>query len=62
MIHGASHEYLGYLLVCNIPGPFDYDDDILGGVEIESLLRHTRKVYDLGADLIISMKRNNTDA
>ncbi|HIH86473.1 MAG TPA: hypothetical protein HA304_01035 [Methanosarcinales archaeon] len=62
MIHGASHEYLGYLLVWNIPGHFDYDDNILGGGEIEALLRHTRKVYDLGADLIISMKRNNTDA
>jgi hypothetical protein len=48
LIYGASHEYLGYLLVWNIPGHFDYDDGFLGGDEIEEFLRHTKKVYDLG--------------
>jgi hypothetical protein len=56
MIHGASHEYLGYLLVWNVPGHLDYDDSVLGGTEIESFLRHTKKVYDLGEELIKSLK------
>ena len=59
MIHGASHEYLGYLVLWNRPEHFDYHDNILGGEEIEAFLRHTRKVYDFGADLIISLEDNN---
>ena len=56
-IHGVSHEYLlGYLVNLNRPGHLDYNDNFLGGVEIEEFLRHAKKVYDLGAELIKSMK------
>jgi len=59
LIHGASHEYLlGYLVLWNTPGHLDYDDNFLGGDEIVKFLRHAKKVYDLGAELIISLKDN----
>ena len=56
VIHGFSNEELNsFMLIFEL-------DEKLGKIsyprryEIESFLRHTKKVYDLGADLIISMK------
>ena len=61
VIHGLSHEELySFMLIFEM-------DEKLGEIsyprtcEIQSFLRKTKKVYDLGADLIKSME-NNTGA
>ena len=63
IIYGASHSFLNYVIVDSelkeSLGQFNYDENNPGKVEIEEFLRHTKKVYDLGTDLIISMEENN---
>lgn len=59
IIHGVSHSFLYYLLI-----DFEFNeklgqiinDNSPGKIEIEEFLRHTKKVYDLGEELIISLK------
>ena len=56
IIHGNSHGFLFYLIVDHKHKDIPPSTD-----EIIGFFRHTKKVYDLGSDLIINME-NNTGA
>jgi len=61
-LHGISQQYLRYLFIQNemdkIYIQSKNKDNIQKWSEIEEFLRDTKKVYDLGTDLITSMEVN----
>ena len=56
IIHGASHGFLNYLIIDSEFNEKLGRDSSPSIDEIVEFFRHTKKVYDLGADLIITMK------
>ena len=61
-IHNESHSFLNYVIIDSEIkqhlGQFNYDTNHPGKIEIEGLFRQSKEVYNLGADLIISLEDN----
>ena len=56
LIHGNSYDSLVGLELTDTTGRRDYRDGFPRWSEIEEFIRPTKKVYDLGEELIISLK------